>query len=993
VLGAACFVGVTAFAQPSPWHAQAGVQYSFASHGVELGLPGTVVTTAVQTRDGYLWVGTPSGLGRFDGVRFTGFAAADTPGLPSDLIHCLREDRDGVLWIGTEKGLARLADGRFTQVGSDNQPVHALAEDDAGRLWVGTWGGGVQLVREGRLDPFRTAGLPADLRVRALFVDSRGQLWIAQEKARGLLYVDPQGVLQVLDGGDATLGEVLSIAETPRGTLWFGTKREGLFRLKDEKLTRYGAGEGVGSTPIYEIRPGRRDGLWLAAGVLLHAASAEQPVFAPVPGLPNRNVQATCEDHEGGIWLCAGAEGLTRMRELPYRLLSSRHGLPTDNVKTVTEDRQGGLWLATQGAGLVGVDPQGVVTTQRGSGGFAGGDPAVVYAARDGSVWAGASSHLWVRRDGEWQQLPGPRFVRGLHQDRSGAMWIGTETEGLFRQDQGMLTEVKTRAGARIPFATSFAETADGSMIVGTWRSGIWRIVAGSATAQEIAPGLPGSEVRAVHADREGRIWAGLNHRGLVVWENGRWLNPPALIKALGSSVSAIVEEDSGRVWLGTLAGLVWARMDELLAWMRAPVSAPPIHAVPVGDETGIIPVWSGAQPIVWRAASGDLFFATRRGVLAINPARVALNAVPPPVLVERVFVDREAVPSAGTVQLPPGTRSLAIEYAALSFVQAERVMFRYKLEGYDADWVDAGARRAAFFGSLPPGSYTFRVLAGNSDGVWNETGARVAVVQLPHFYQTSWFAWLLVATTAAGAWGLYRWSNRRLRLQVERLERERAMDNERRRIAQDLHDDLGASLTEIGLFADATRRTAAPAEQAGLDYLAQRARALVTSLDAIVWSVNPANDSLDHLVLYIGELFQELFRASTIRGRLDILPGIPRLPLSAEERSDIFLTAKEAMNNILKHSGASEAWLRVRMEGSALRIELRDNGNGFDPAAAAGAGGNGLANMRARIARVRGTLEWRTAPGQGTEIIVVASFAGRRELPELSAATPSLFP
>jgi ligand-binding sensor domain-containing protein/signal transduction histidine kinase len=982
-LGLACAALSRGDEGASPWHAKDVVQYSFENHGLELGLPGTVVTTAIQTRDGYLWVGTPSGLGRFDGVRFTGFAAADTPGLPSDLIHCLREDRQGALWIGTEKGLTRLADGHFTQIGFENQSVRALAEDEAGNLWVGTWGDGVFVLRAGRPEPFRSAGVPADLRVRALFADSGGRVWVAQDKARGLFCVDRSGVLRPFDGGDAVLGEVLTIAELPRGTLWFGTKRDGLFRLKDDRLTRHGEAEGIGNTPVYEIHEARSGGLWLAAGTLFHVTTAELPGFTPIRGLPNRNVQAVCEDREGGVWLCAGAEGLTRMRELPYRLLSSRQGLPTDNVKNVSEDASGGLWLATQGAGVVRVGREGAVTIQRANGGPPDGDPAVVYAARDGSVWAGASSHLWVRRDGEWRQYSELRSVRGLFEDRAGVMWIGTEADGLFRHEQGRITEVKTAAGGRVPFATSFAEAADGTMIVGTWRSGIWKVGAGSATAHEWVEGLAAAEVRAVHADRDGRLWAGLNHRGLVVWENGRSLNPPALTKALGSSVSAIVEEESGRVWLGTLAGLVWARKDELLAWMRAPVSAPPIHAMPVGDETGIIPVWSGAQPVVWRAASGDLLFATRRGVLAIDAGRVTLSAVPPPVHVERVFVDRHGVETRGPVSLPPGARSLAVEYAAPSFVQAERVLFRHKLEGYDADWVDAATRRTAFYGSLPPGNYTFRVRACNSDGVWNETGASVAIMQLPYFYQTAWFRWLLAGAVVTAAAGLYRWSNRRLRQKVERLERERAMDNERRRIAQDLHDDLGASLTEIGLFADATRRTAPPAEQAGLDYLAQRARALVGSLDAIVWSVNPANDSLDHLVMYVGELFQELFRSSAIRGRMDIPPGIPRLPLTAEERSDIFLTTKEAMNNILKHSGATEASLRIRMEDDSLRIVLRDNGRGFVHATASAAGGNGLANMRARIARTRGTLEWRTAPGEGTEIIIEVSFAGRKELPE----------
>lgn len=969
----------------TPWSAKEATHHSFDSYGVELGLPGTVVTAALQTRDGYVWVATPSGLARFDGNRFVSFSTASTPELPGDLIHCLHEDRQGVLWIGTDKGLARFANGRFTRAGLNGVAVRALAEGADGKICVGTLERGLYWVQGEKLpERFAPEGLPESLRVRALFVDSHGTVWIAPERNRGVLCIGRDGVLRRVDGEGGALGEVLSICEALPGTLWFGTKRDGLFRLQNDQLMRWNDTTGGGAAPIYEIRTARAGGLWLAAGVLKYASSAEQPVFEAVSGLPNRNVQSLGEDTEGGVWLCAAAEGLTRMRPLPYQLLSVRHGLPTDNIKNVAEDPSGGLWLATQESGVVQVEANGAVRRQSGQGGLPDGDTAVVYAARDGSVWAGISSHLWVRREGLWRQLPEMRFVRGLFEDRRNAMWIGTESDGLFRFEQGKFTEIKTAAGAHIPLATSFAETADGALIVGTWRSGIWRVEAGTAVARDCLQGFPGHEVRAIHVDGEGRIWAGINKRGLIVSENGRWLNPPTSHQALGGSVSAIIEERSGRVWLGTLSGVLWAQKEELLAWMRAPASAPPVHAMPVGDETGTIPVWSGAQPVAWRASSGDFLFATRRGVLAIDPQRVLLNRLPPPVHLEDVLVDRRSVGTRDAVRLPPGTRSLAVEYTAPTFVQAGRVLFRYKLEGYDADWVEAGTRRAAFYGSLPVGNYVFRVLACNSDGVWNENGAAVAIVQLPYFYQTTWFAWLLAALLGLAGWGIYRWSNRRLRLKLERLERERAMENERRRIAQDLHDDLGASLTELGLFAEAHRRAATTTEEPALNYLSARARALVSSLDAIVWAVNPANDSLDHLVAYVGELFQELFRVSAIRVRLDLAPEIPRLPLRAEERSDIFLTTKEAMNNILKHSGATEAFLRVRMHGRELRITLQDNGRGFDPHTAATAGGNGLANMRARIARARGRVEWRTAPGQGTEITIVVSFDDRKELPAL---------
>ncbi|MBP8257871.1 MAG: hypothetical protein KAX37_11140, partial [Opitutaceae bacterium] len=896
------------------------MHHSFEKYGMELGLPGTVVTSAVQTRDGYLWVGTPAGIGRFDGVRFTNYYSADTPGLPSDLIHCFHEDRNGGLWIGTDKGLCQVVNGRFKRAGLDTMSVRTLAEDRLGNLWAGTWGAGIHVFRGGHWDEFVAEDLPRDLRVRALFVDSRGRIWIAQDRGRGVFRIEGGRATKEFDGAEG-VGEVQTICEAPEGTLWFGTKRTGLFRLRNNQLVRHPVADGSGSLTVYEIRRANSGGLWLVTGGLNYSASAERPRFDSIDEIPNENVQSVCEDREGGLWLCAGSEGLIRMRELPYRLLSTRQGLPTDNVKNVTEDPSGALWLTTQGAGIVHVDAAGKVIRQRRTEGLPESDPSAVYAARDGTVWAGTGSHLWVRRGKQWQQDSDLRFVRGLFEDRDGIMWVGTEYDGLFRFENGKFAEVRTSVGESVPFATSFAEAGDGSLVVGTWQSGIWRVSADGKVAQKWASPPPVDEVRAVHVDSEGLVWAGLSNRGLVVWDSDHWLIAPGLMKVLGSSVSAILEEESGRIWLGTLAGVLWAQRDELLDWMRAPVSVPPVHAVPVGDDIGIIPVWSGAQPVGWRTAGGRLLFATRRGVLAIDSQRAVPNAVPPPVHIERVFVDRHAVETDEPVQLPPGTRSLAIDYTAPSFVQADRMLFRYKLEGHDSDWIDAASLRSAYYGSLRPGSYVFRVSAGNSDGVWSETVASVAIVQLPHFYQTAWFSWMLAALAGAAIWGAYWWSNRHLRLKLERLEQERAMENERRRIAQDLHDDLGASLTEIGLFADSTRRTAPPEEKAGLDHLAQRVRALAGSLDAIVWAVNPANDSLDQLVMYVGELFQELFRSSGIRARLDISPAIPRLPLSAEERSDLFLTTKEAMNNMLKHSGASEASLRIRMITGELRI------------------------------------------------------------------------
>jgi signal transduction histidine kinase/ligand-binding sensor domain-containing protein len=971
--------GAVASRAVASWPANPATQYTFDNYGYQRGLPGTVITVATQTRDGYVWVGTALGLSRFDGVRFVSFLSLDTPGLPSDLIYCLHEDTHGVLWIGTGKGLAKFVGGQFARVGASDAAVRVLTEDRDGNILAGTTGQGILGVRNGQVEPFKADLLPNEMRVRTLKADSAGRVWIALEKDHGVLLVE-NGSVRRFDGGEAAFGEILAICEYPRGSLWFGTQRAGLFRLERDRLVRYGADEGISETPIFDVKPARDGGLWLAAGALLHAQTIDHPTFFSVAGLPNPNVRAVCEDREAGVWLCAGSEGLSRMREMPYRLLSTEDGLPGNNVKIVAEDRTRALWLSIQGTGVVRVGVDGAVTVNSGRDGVPGADAAVVYPARDGSIWAGASSHLWVRRNGAWAQYSDLRFIRGLYEDRQGTMWVGTESTGVFKYEQGRYTEVKSPTGGHILAATSFVETATGAIVIGTWRSGIYRVDATGTTAYDHSHGLPTDEVRAVHVDGEGRIWAGLSGRGLAVLDNGIWLDSTALTETIGSQVSAIAEDEFGRVWLGTLAGVMWARKDELLGYLRAATLEPPVHTVAVGDETRVIPVWSGGQPVLWRSADGQLLFATRRGVVAIDPAHTTLNLVPPPVHVERMFVDRKPVDPGTIVRMPAGVRSLTIDYTALSFVQPGRVLFRYRLEGYDADWVEAGTRRTAFYSSLPPGDYTFHVCACNNDGVWNTAGDRTAIVQLPYFYQTRWFYALVVLAGCAASWGIYRWSHRQLRLKLEQLERERAMENERRRIAQDLHDDLGANLTEIGLFAE-TARLAAPADaRSELDFLAERVRTLVGSLDAIVWSVNPANDSLDQLATYVGELFQELFRAAGIRPHLDVATAIPRYPLTAEERSDLFLTAKEAMNNILKHAGATEAWLRIRMHEDELHITITDDGRGFDLATAENAGGNGLTNMKMRLARVHGTIVWQSTPGQGTKIAIAVSFAGRKE-------------
>jgi len=946
----------------------------FDTFGPVQGMPNANVTDVLQTRDGYLWLATGGGLVRFDGVSFTAFRPSNAPAFLTSLILALVEDRQGDLWVGTNQGLVRLHAGVFQRVGLAQDAVSALAEDSSGRVWIGTHDHGLYCWEKGALRVADSVPLPTPF-VTCLAFDRSGALWVGTDTPGIVRYRDGRAERLFTDG---ELGDhVRSVAEFPVGTLWFGSHDGNLYRVRVGSLQRWGAAQGLGRQEVSALRPAARGGLWVAAGGLYFLPNADGGTLKPIAGLPAHNLAQAFEDREGTLWLAAREDGLIRGRTIPYRAIGTEQGIPTAEVRTVAEDERGGIWAALFHHGMARVDPDGSIQTYSLSEWCPNDDPSVVYPAGQGSVWVGGPGplQLW-RKPGDATGFPEAPGVRGIFRERGGDFWFGTNNSGVFRWKSGRLAAVRIN-GQPIPHATSFAQGGDGAVYIGSWSAGLFRVSGDEVAVAAGDSSLPSKEIRSVLVDRERRLWVGMRSHGLALWAGDRWCTSEALAEAVADHVSAIVDDDGGRLWLGTAAGIFWADKSALAEACRRG-AAPTLHLAGLGDAVPPVQSWSGAQPVALLAADGRMVFATRQGIFLADQRHLPTNPVPPPVLIEAVSADRMLLDRQGPVALPAGTRQLTVAYTAPSFVNASRVAFRYKLDGYDRDWVDAGMRRTAIYGSLPPGSYRFEVKASNSDGVWNDSGAGLAIVQQPGFYQTRWFAAVLVAAGAAAAWGLYRWSHRRLQSRLEQLEHRQATERERRRIAKHLHDDLGANLTEIGLFAEAARRRQTlPAALEDVVVLSERVRDLIGSLDAIVWAVNPANDSLDQLAAYLSEYFQQLFSRSTVRCRLDVADDLPAFPLTPEERSNLFLTAKEAMHNILKHAAATEARLQLRMEGSFFHLVLTDNGVGFDPAAASRRR-NGLENMRSRVAELKGELRIDSGPGRGTRITLVVPFAHR---------------
>lgn len=740
-------------------------QYFFETFGEDLGLLQTDVILAIlRTRDGYLWIGTERGLTRFDGVRFVSYRASNTPAFANNLIHCLFEDGDGQIWIGTERGVLRYHEGKFERFILEDIPVRAIAQDSQGRVWLGSFGHSLYLWQQGKLTSYADQLKDLSPRIRCVFVDTKDRVWVGFFNERGVVCGE-NGQFTRREASRVNV-EIGSICEQPRGTIWLGSGTgHRLFRLREEELTEFAPKDGLASSQVFALQAARDGGVWVAAGSLQKITDPDNFSIITLDRLPYDRVRTVYEDPENSVWLGARDAGLVRARLLPYRLFSAADGVPSTGIKSVTQDPSGNIWFATSELTIGRVMPNGKVQMMDSP---QHSVASSIYAAHDGSVWVSSSAALSVWHDGIWERFPNVRGAYGIFEDSHGRIWLGTPG-AVLRYDGSTFTTIKSGLNP-MTRASAFAEGPDGAVYIGLWDSGLLKVVGDQITTYDHRNGLPTDDVRAVYVDHEGRLWLGLRSRGLAVWENGRWLNPHTLSEAVADHVSAIVEDGNGALWLGTPAGVMWAPISDLLAAARGTQPAPRMRRTEVTDGGSIAAVWSGAQPIVWRGREHKLIFATRRGVLTIDTKNLPRNQVPPPVRIEAVTADHRVFDAAPEVHAPAGTRDVTIEYTALSFIQSREIAFEYKLDGYDNDWVEAGGRRTAFYTHIPPGNYTFRVRARNSDGLPSQHDASLTFVQEPHFYQTRWFYAAVLAAIGAFVWGLHRRRTATLRRENEKL-------------------------------------------------------------------------------------------------------------------------------------------------------------------------------------------------------------------------------
>lgn len=956
----------------SPDLAPLSSEYVLRTWETDDGLPENTVTGIAQTPDGYLWLATQGGLARFDGLRFTAFIKGSSPGIGSSYARSVAVDRTGALWIGIERGgVVCMRDGIFKTIVPPSAPTtvtawtSSFAEDAAGAVWIGL--APDQVVyrwQDGQLKKFTGedgVGSGTDTFVQS---DSDGNIWYSTKTMCGVFDgtrfqpFDPDG------------GPRVHLAAARKGGMW---------AVRGNKLLHYWAdgrredvadlewlGGAVEVNVIYEDHAGD---LWLGTRNmgLLRFRSRQ---FVRVP-TSHQVVQAIMEDREGNLW--AGTQGgLNRLRPQRFFLRDARNGLTKDGVVSLCEDTERQLWLAVRDSA-----PERAVDTNNQFFAPVEGPglnvvPSICADPR-GGIWVGQDGGSLLHwRDGAYIKTSTGQRISTLLCDHAGNVWLATVKGGLIRFHDNKEEPVPTDNG-RILFR-ALAEDRAGRIWGGTEVGLVFRRDKDEFQAVPLPDAKEGESIRFLVPDEQDTIWIGARDGGLYRWRNGRIDHVPSDAGPSAQDFRALLIEPDGTFWLATGNGLFQTTRQEFESVLAGRQHI--LNGTTYGRDEGLpkVDFAFGRRNAVTRTHDGHLWFATNRGALEIIPDPLPESPSLSPVLIEEIRVDgqRRELPRVGRVTVGPKPGPIELRYTVPRLSSPERVRFAYRLAGLEEQWIEAQNQRMATYSRVPPGSYRFEVVASLGAGSNPTTTAAV----LPLLIEAAWwekpafricaaiFSALLLALLVRMLVLL------RVRARIRRLEQENALEKERARIARDMHDELGASLTRLALMSeiasDEPEMRGAAAQQLG--ELAQAARSVSSTLDQIVWTVNPRNDTLERMVGYLAEFAGEYLAPTGLHLQLTLPAEIPAQAVASETRHEVLLATKEALNNAVKYARAHNVTLRVTTSKGALTVTVADDGCGFDPQAVPEFS-NGLIHLRQRLAALGGNADIVSRPGAGTTI------------------------
>ena len=985
------------------------------------GLPQGTIYSILQTQDGYLWLGMQTGLVRFDGVRFTspnelrpnellpdetrttgpenelaplsverdvqsaqGAARTPTPAnelaprsvvrdvLKSVWVRALAEDGHHNLWIGTnDAGLFRLHGGAVTQYsvrqGLPSDTVHCLVQDRQGALWVCTLDGLAQIA-SGRIQVYRIGQGLSTNNVRAACEAADGTIWAGGDSAQLSVWNGSRFVSHKL-ASIAGYTSVRSMLCAHDGSIWVGTTN-GLIHLKGGHERLYTVRDGLPDNWILCLQQANDGGIWIGTkDGFSRWHNGEIESFRSKDGLSQSSAYSAYEDREGSLWI-GTKHGLNQFldgRAIPYTM---NEGLPSNDTGPVLQDSSGIIWVGTLDAGLGRFDGRRftAVTTKNG---LASDSIYALATDRAGDLWVGTNAGLNRLRNGHVAAtyrisagLPS-NAIRCLFLDRSGVLWIGTAA-GLTTFRDGAFVQPPGLRGVLSGPILAIAQDAQNRIFAAT-ESGDVHVYANGKLTQFSQNGLPPRDIVSFYKDRDGLLWMGTLGASLRLLKDGKVFNFYMHDGLFDDEIYGIAGDDQDRLWMACSKGIFSVSRSDLLNFAAGKIkqfdSAPYIPT----DALRTIECKSGVQPAVARMQDGRLWFSTIRGLIALDPKHFGGKLQPPQVVIEDVTVNGESATAKQISKLAPGRKNLEFRYTGLSFVLPTHITFRYILEGFDKNWIDAGTRREAFYTNLPPGKFRFRVQACNVDGTCNEAGSSIAFTLAPHYYQEPWFIPLCIALAGFGAWLMYQSRVRRLRDQFSLIL------NERSRIARELHDTLIQGFSGITMEMQAlSARLRSQQERSTLQEIIQDAGNCLREARRSVTGLRSAQGPNSGLTAAIAEAARHITEAKDVRLKLKLESG--PLGLAPDVEYNLLRIAQEAVSNSVKHSGARSIEVALNQTPEVLRLSVKDDGSGFagEDNGYTQLGHYGLIGMKERASHIGADFRLASEPGRGTTVSVL---------------------
>lgn len=894
--------------------------YSFVNFTAKDGLCSDAVECIMQDREGNLWFGTQGGITKYDGHVFTNFTQQQ--GLIGNVVYCMIEDRAGNIWAGTCAGLSRYDGRTFTNFnekqGLSNNNVYCLLEDRPGNLLIGTYGGGISKFDGSSFISYTSKqGLIND-DVGTLIKDRQGNIWIGTRY--GLSKYDGSAFTNFTEKQGLTNDNIYCLLEDNYGNIWIGTGGGGVLKYNDHSFTHFTQNEGLRKNYIFSVHEDKEGKLWFGSwrGGMAQYDGITFRIFTNEQGLPDNDVRSICEDKSGNFWL-ATYDGAVKYNGHSFIHFTERNGLVNNDVNCIMEDSSGNIWFGTN---------RGV-------------------SKYDGHSF---SNFFYHKDDG--------KSFRCIKQDKTGNIWFGTG-EGVFKLDGRRLIGIN-----------------DSSKTLST-------------------------PIYCIGEDRTGNLWFGTG-KGAFKYDGRSLIRITTREGLVNNEITSIMEDDGRNIWFGTRFGL------SKLSIRKSALLSQRIRAHLIYKEDVFFKNYGYAENFLgigcntgamMETSDHHMWVGTNNGVTTFEPSKEPADSTPPVIQITKLKIGGQNIDWAALKQktdtsillntgmqlhhfrfnmvspwhhLPEGlslewdNNYISFEFVGTTMGQPQNVRYQYYLEGLDQRMGAVTGESSVSYGNLPPGKYTFKVRAMNSEGVWSRELDYGFIIR-PPWWQTWWFRTAVILTFSGFVFFISRFIYLyQLRKQKNILEKELAVQFERQRISADLHDEIGSTLSSISIYAALAKNEEHKASY--LESISSNVTEVVTKLDDLVWRINPKYDSMESVISRLTGYAEPFAWAKGITLSLEADEVSTSIKLPADSRHHLFMVLKELINNAIKHAACTAIKINFYCRENNLQIVVEDNGKGFD-ADAFNKHRNGLHNIEQRVRAMNGIMEMTTVKGTSIDI------------------------